>query len=524
MAHRRGRQPDIEILSDNDDSSIYEELGYAAPRRRERSRLGVKIVEERATSPARREKVRHHHSYRGAAADPDNIVIENHLNVPQFRARASSTGAAPQANVLPIFVQPASREPSRERVKHFHRHEHYDSSSDESYRPARRRNRSKRRSGDLDPEIARKLAKLDLLEEQQKQNNLDPAIAERLARLKLLEEQEKRKSYDPAVTEKLARLKALEEKRARDEEEAAMIARMEERKRKDKQRDDALLLQLQEDRRQEEEAERAAIAKAEAKRLKKEAEAKAERERLLLEAKEKAAKDKAERQRIWDEERARQKQEEENERQGRKRILLEEEERKKKEKEKHEQLRKQILAEEEEKIAKEKAKKKKEEEEFQQKVKERFMKAGYSPDYIEDILDEKSRKSALVTRKHSTRTSERQLAIDMSRPTYIRVKEEHLLPETLDEYGLPWEFDRTDGRYLLIKEYISHELQQELFEHTRKLRIRREKLLITDGYTKDTVTTLKPGNVFKDKSSDEMYIVRRKSASKSPVRRSWMFT
>lgn len=98
------------------------------------------------------------------------------------------------------------------------------------------------------------------------------------------------------------------------------------------------------------------------------------------------------------------------------------------------------------------------------------------------------------------------------------------MPETLDTYELPWEYDRIDERYILIKDYISHELQQELFEHTSKIRRRREKLLITDGYTKDTVTTLKPRNVFKDKSSDDMFVVRRKSVSKSPVRRSWMFT
>ena len=130
----------------------------------------------------------------------------------------------------------------------------------------------------------------------------------------------------------------------------------------------------------------------------------------------------------------------------------------------------------------------------------------------------------MVKRKQSTRTNERQLAIDMSRPTYIRVKIEHLLPETLDRYNLPWDYDATDERYILIKEYISHELQQELFEDTRKLKVRQQRLLITDGYVKDTVTTLKPKDVFKNKGSDEMFVVRRKSVSKSPVRRSWMFT
>jgi len=508
----------VEYVSDDDEESIYDELGYAPPARRARSRHGVRIIEDRLDSPPRREKGYHHRSYQGAsAADPNEIIIENHLNVPQYRQRASSTGAAPQPNYLPIYVQPASREPSRERVKQYHHH----SSSDESHRPSRK-HRSRRQSGGkedyLDPEIAKRLAKLELLEEQKRQSTLDPAIAERLARLK-----------------------ELEEKKARNEEEAAFLARLDEKKRKDKQREEALLLQYQEERRREEEAEKEAVAKAEARRMKREAEAKAERDKLMLEAEKKAAKEKAERQRIIAEENEKQRQEEEELKAERKRILLEEEAKRKKAKEEHEALRNRILAEEAERVAKEKAEKKKEEEEFQQKVKERFMKAGrskstrhlscsanilpgYSPNYIEDILEEKNKTTALVTRKHSTRTSERHLAIDMARPTYIRVKIEHLYPETLDHYNLPWDYDQTDDRYLFIKDYVSHELQQELFDHTRRLKTRREKLMITDGYVKDTVTTLKPKNVYKDKSSDEMFVVRRKSVSKSPVRRSWMFT
>ena len=116
---------------------------------------------------------------------------------------------------------------------------------------------------------------------------------------------------------------------------------------------------------------------------------------------------------------------------------------------------------------------------------------GYSPDYIEDILESNKRDLARSTSHRSANS----LALEISRPTYIRVKLEHLYPETLDKYNLPWDYDPDDERYILIKEYISHDLQQELFEHTRKLKIKREKLLITDGYVKDTVTTLKPQNL-----------------------------
>lgn len=33
------------------------------------------------------------------------------------------------------------------------------------------------------------------------------------------------------------------------------------------------------------------------------------------------------------------------------------------------------------------------------------------------------------------------LAIDLSRPTWIKVKRKWLLPETLDHYYLPWQWD-----------------------------------------------------------------------------------
>ena len=137
---------------------------------------------------------------------------------------------------------------------------------------------------------------------------------------------------------------------------------------------------------------------------------------------------------------------------------------------------------------------------------------GYSPDYVEDILREKQ-----MTRHSSTsRRVQNQLAIEAGRPTYIRVQVRHLFPQTLEAYQLPWEYDPSDDRYILIKDYISHEFQQELFEHTRRLKIRQEKLLGAEG-----LTTLKP-----EVKTDDMLLVRRKSDSKnkSPVRRSWMFS
>ncbi|KAL2416818.1 hypothetical protein ABEF95_005688 [Exophiala dermatitidis] len=204
--------------------------------------------------------------------------------------------------------------------------------------------------------------------------------------------------------------------------------------------------------------------------------------------------------------------EEENARKKKEReaILLEaklEEERKKKE---AEELRQKILKDEKERQEKEKEKKKAEEEEFERKVKEKFLKAGYSIEYIEEVL-------------HKKKAEQATLAIDLQRPTYIKVNRKYLHPDTLDAYNLPWEWDARDDEYIIIKRYIDHDLQDELFEHTRRL---KERKLITGPYVKETkiVTKLSP-NEFVKKGGDKMYVVREKSKSPARSRRSsWMFT
>jgi hypothetical protein len=62
----------------------------------------------------------------------------------------------------------------------------------------------------------------------------------------------------------------------------------------------------------------------------------------------------------------------------------------------------------------------------------------------------------------------------------------------------------------VIKQYVDQELQDRLFEHTRML---KERKMITGPIEKDTVTTLK----VRDKSKDNMFLVRKKS--KSPGRK-----
>ncbi|PTU18346.1 hypothetical protein P175DRAFT_0443631 [Aspergillus ochraceoroseus IBT 24754] len=95
--------------------------------------------------------------------------------------------------------------------------------------------------------------------------------------------------------------------------------------------------------------------------------------------------------------------------------------------------------------------------------------------------------------------------------TRIQVHRKHLLPDTLIAYQLPWAWDERDGNYIIIKTWVSEDLQEELFAHTRRL---REGKLITQ--TSSTLTELKVN----DRKKDKMYIVRKKS----PSRRAWIFT
>jgi hypothetical protein len=61
-----------------------------------------------------------------------------------------------------------------------------------------------------------------------------------------------------------------------------------------------------------------------------------------------------------------------------------------------------------------------------------------------------------------------------------------------------------DTDYILIKEYVSDELQDDLFEHTKKLRSRK---LIEGPIEKQTILKIN------DKKKDKMYLVRKKDSS-----------
>lgn len=55
-------------------------------------------------------------------------------------------------------------------------------------------------------------------------------------------------------------------------------------------------------------------------------------------------------------------------------------------------------------------------------------------------------------------------------PLGIRIPRKDILPETLDVFELPWEYDDTDGDYIIIKKRINDEFQQQLYRHTAESR------------------------------------------------------
>ena len=217
------------------------------------------------------------------------------------------------------------------------------------------------------------------------------------------------------------------------------------------------------------------------------------------------------------------KQKEEEEKAERERIILEARLREEADKKKAEEREKEIVEKwkqkEREKKEKEDREKKEFDEKYEERVKLEFLAAGYSEYEIESIIKKK---------KEKERDNRR--AIDNARPTFIRVHTKYLHPTTLDHYFLPWEYDRVsssrapvkyqkltrkqqDPDYIIIKQYITHEQQEQLFEHTKNLKHR--KLLEAPGARRhsslgETILAADGGNLY--------VVKKKKTRSKSPAR------
>jgi len=163
-------------------------------------------------------------------------------------------------------------------------------------------------------------------------------------------------------------------------------------------------------------------------------------------------------------------------------------------KKKEEEIRKRAIEdynrEQSEKELKAKKEKEKADKEFEAKVKAKFLASGYTEEEAERVLEGKRNKTEVDV-------------YDKRKTTFVKVHRKYLLPETLEAHGLPWEWDDRDGNYIIIKRWVDKDVQDELFEHTRK--IKERKLIAYES---------------PEKQKDKLYIVRKKS----PSRKSWMFT
>ncbi|KAI4108019.1 MAG: hypothetical protein L6R37_001301 [Teloschistes peruensis] len=200
-------------------------------------------------------------------------------------------------------------------------------------------------------------------------------------------------------------------------------------------------------------------------------------------------------------------------------------------KQEEEELKKRLVAEAErekyEKDLKEKKKKEEEDRIFTARLKDMYLAQGYSEESIEIMIQDAENKK--IHGSHSSHSphsphafshhdnaivkiEDHMKVVDLGRPTYIKVHRKHLSPETLDAYGLPWEWYERDANYIVIKRWVNENDQDKLFEHTRRL---REQRLLTN-----TTVGLK-------KENGKLKLVREKSPHRERSKsrpRSFLFT
>ncbi|CAI7586725.1 unnamed protein product [Penicillium viridicatum] len=130
---------------------------------------------------------------------------------------------------------------------------------------------------------------------------------------------------------------------------------------------------------------------------------------------------------------------------------------------------------------------KKKEEKKAEELGEQLRTSGYNEEEIEHILHDK--------KKEQEKHKEHEVG-------EAKCHRKHLLPDTLIAYNLPWDWDEDDTNYIIIKKWINEEVQQQLFNHTR--RIREGKII-----PQTSSSTLEQPTVEKDR----MNPVRKKSPS-----------
>ncbi|KAK2797191.1 hypothetical protein FQN50_009290 [Emmonsiellopsis sp. PD_5] len=114
--------------------------------------------------------------------------------------------------------------------------------------------------------------------------------------------------------------------------------------------------------------------------------------------------------------------------------------------------------------------------------KKALLDVGYTEDEIQRVLS---------SRKGPPRNTSRRS--DDNKKKYMKMNTKYLLPQSVKAFDLPWEFDKDDPNYIIIKRWIPVELSDQLFEHTRKIR---------------------KGEIPYETEKETLYVVRKKSPSR----------
>ncbi|QKX55836.1 uncharacterized protein TRUGW13939_02934 [Talaromyces rugulosus] len=149
--------------------------------------------------------------------------------------------------------------------------------------------------------------------------------------------------------------------------------------------------------------------------------------------------------------------------------------------------------------------------EFKERLRAEF---GYSEEQIEKLLNKEKKDEEKKDKKEKEKEKDKDgklVILEPEKTTFIKVHRKWLLPQTLDAFRLPWGWDERDPNYIIIKQFITEEFQEELFSHSRRI---REGKLVTE--TSTTLTELKVN----DHKKDKMYLVRKKN----PSGKAWIFT
>ncbi|CAO2648286.1 Nn.00g075530.m01.CDS01 [Neocucurbitaria sp. VM-36] len=218
---------------------------------------------------------------------------------------------------------------------------------------------------------------------------------------------------------------------------------------------------------EQEEERQSIIAENEAKIIKQEREAKEARQRAVDDYNRKREREareaKEERERIIFEYERKRLQDSEEDKYTREELIiqlrLKEEWERRREKKEYEAF----LYEQKKKEEEDKARKAAQEKDLRETIRKRLARLGFEGDQIQSIMDEE--KKAAIPDTHG--------------PIYAKCHQQYLDIETLRYYDIPYEVD-VDPDYLIVLREMSQRETEILFEHTRRLRSKKDDRLVVD--------------------------------------------